>query len=413
MKKQQLKAGISAAVIGLLSPLALAVPASAAAVSWKGHESGGAGNNNVNSGYNWVGESVPDNADTWYFPASGVSQVVNVDIAQVSSPIDVGGIYFNGTYSGPSEKVYSLAGDAIDLLGNIEATMTANVGGGAHSVGLDVNLQADVTFKTTGSNTLSIGDTDTTLALGANDLTLDASGGSISLLGKITGTGNLIKAGTGKVNILTTPGAAGFSGSLTVPSGEINAVGSLGNITLSGGTLKGTGTVGDVTMTSGTIAPGASPGCLNSGDFAFTGGNYDVELGGKSASACEYDNVAVTGAVNLGTNTTLNISLFNSFTPAVNDSFAIILNDAEDAVVGTFKGMADGAKVTLGSYTYQINYDGGTGNDVILLVTGTPSAPDTGVGSLMSNPLTTLIATLMVAGVVVGYRIHEVKKAKN
>ena len=164
-------------------------------------------------------------------------------------------------------------------------------------------------------------------------------------------------------------------------------------------------------MSSGTVAPGTSPGTLNTGTLAFTGGTHAVELGGKAAG--EFDKLNVVGDVDLGSATDLSISLVNSFTPAVNDSFVIIDNDGTDAVKGSFKGLKDGEKVTLGSYTYQINYDGGTGNDVVLLVTGTPSAPDTGIGSLVSNPLTTLVAAVLVAGLVAGYRFYEIKKARN
>ena len=415
MKKQQIKSTISAVVVGLLSPLAMAVPASAATATWAGRHPIGSYDGLAGTASNWVGSYSPLIGDSVVFGTSGINQIIEFDGAHTvpvsgTPTLDLASIVFSGAWEGTSSKSYTISSDnIIKLSGNIESIMTGKAGD--HSLLTSVSLQTDSTFKTSGSNTLSVGATATTLDLGAKNLTLDASGGTISLLGKITGTGNLIKAGTGKVNILTTPGTGGFSGGLTVPAGEVNAVGTLGNITLTGGTLKGTGTVGIVTMSSGTVAPGASPGVLSTGNLVFTGGTHAVELGGKAAG--EFDQLNVTGTVGLGSETTLNLSLVNSFAPAVNDSFVIVANDAEDAVTGTFKGMADGSKVTLGSYTYQINYDGGTGNDVVILVTGTPSAPDTGVGSLIGSPLMTLFAALMVAGVVVGYRVHEVKKAKN
>lgn len=405
MKKQQIKATISAVVLGVLSPLVMVVPASALTRTWNGSVDG-----LFSNASNWD-TAPPSNGDTVEFPAtsnydfeSATFRVSDNDLTSLS----LAKVIFNGAVS-LSSTSFNITGSGFTLTESIEAVMTGN--GGDHFVDTSVTLGADATFKTTGSNSLSVGDGVTVLDLGANDLTLDASGGSVSLMGKITGTGNIIKAGTGKVNIYTTLGTGGFSGGLTVPTGEVNAVGSLGNVTLTGGTLKGTGTVGVVTMSSGTVAPGASPGVLNTGNLVFTGGTHAVELGGKAAG--EFDQLNVTGTVALGSETTLSLSLVNSFAPAVNDSFVIIANDADDAVTGTFKGMADGSKVTLGSYTYQINYDGGTGNDVVLLVTGTPSAPDTGVGTLLSSPVMTFIATLLVAGVVVGYRVYEVKKAKN
>jgi len=419
MKKLQIKTTISAVVLGILSPLAMALPASAATATWAGHHPIAGYDGFAGTACNWVDCYAPVSGDSVVFGTSGINQIVEFDEAHTypvdegTPTLDLASIVFSGawTASTTSDKNYTVSSDNIlKLSGNIESIMTG--AGGTQAVKSSVALQTDSTFKTAGVSSLTVGDTATTLDLGARTLTLDASGGSISLVGKITGTGNLVKAGTGKVNILTTPGAGGFSGGLTIPSGEVNAVGSLGNITLTGGTLKGTGTVGDVTMSSGTIAPGSSPGCLSTGDLAFTGGSYDVELGGKLVSSCEYDNMVAIGTVNLGSNTTLNLSLVNGFSPAVNDSFSVILNDGDDAVTGTFKGLADGAKFTLGSYTYQINYDGGTGNDVVLLVTGTPSAPDTGVGSLVTSPLTTAGLALLVAVSLAGYRYYELKKAR-
>lgn len=405
MRKQQLKAVISATVLGVLSPLAMVVPASAANFTWDGHKTG-YGDNYVSSGYNWEGDVAPASGDAWYFPGSGVSQTVDIDAADVSSDIDVAGIYFNGSYTGSSEKSYTLMDYGVELLGNIEATMTGN--GGNHSVKVDVTLKADATFKTTGSNTLSVGDTDTILDLSTHKLTLTGDGGTITLMGKIKGSGDITS--TGKVKIMATPHSSGYTGTTTVSSGEFDANGQVGKINLTGGTLKGSGTVGDVTMSAGKVAPGNSPGVLNTGALTYTGGSFDVELGGTAAGS--FDQTNVTGAVDLGSATDLNISLVNSFAPALKDSFTIINNDGTDAVSGTFKGLKEGAKV-YGTYTYQVSYKGGDGNDVTLTVTGTPAAPDTGTGSVISSPYATLIAAILVASIVAGYRYLEVKKSKN
>lgn len=404
MKTKKIKASVSALVLGVLSPLAMVVPASAATITWNGST-----DDMWIDSSNWDGGSAPSTTDTAEF-TTDTPNALTVNIQGTAQSLAK--IVFNGEVSSTSSRSYSIVGKGLNLSSGIDAIMTGS--GGDHSVGVGVTLTGNAVFKTTGSNTLSIGAEDKTLDLGSNDLTLDASGGTITLLGKVAGTGKIIKSGTGKVKLMSTPDA-GYAGSIDVTSGEFNvsttSFGS-GNVTISGGTLKGSGTVGDITMSSGSIAPGNSPGCINSGDLVLTGGSYDVEIAGKTASSCEFDNLTVTGGVNLGSDTTLNVSLINSYTPAVNDSFAIILNDSNDAVQGTFKGLDDGDKFTLGSYTYQINYDAGDGNDVVLLVTGTPSAPDTGTVSLISNPFVTLFAALSVAGSVAGYRYYEIKKAR-
>lgn len=424
MKKQQLKASISAAVLGVLSPLAMALPASAASITWSGF--GEAVNTDSADAVNWVGGVVPASAsDILVFPASGNWQEVNLDgnfselpvDAETPGALELAGILFNGDWEGSdtSDKNYHIiymsgindVQHVIKLSGDIESVMGGV--GGTQSVATSVTLEDDVAFKTEGSNTLSVGDDGTTLDLNGKTLTLDASGGTISLLGNVTGEGMLDASGKVKLMLKAAEGA-GFS--VNVPSGELAVDDDLGaNVTINGGTLKGTGTVGSVTMESGAIAPGASPGVLSTGNLTFNDGTHEVELGGKESG--QFDQLNVTGSVKLGDGTTaLDISLFGGFAPAVNDSFVIINNDGEDAVEGHFEGLEDGDKVTLGDYTYQINYDAGSGNDVVLLVTGTPSVPDTGSESLLGNPVATLGAALMVAGTIAGYRVYEFKKAR-
>lgn len=417
MKKQQIKASIAAVVLGVLSPLAMFVPAGAVAnMYWTGNAE-----NNDGLGsqfYNWEDLSVPISGNSLHFGADGINQTIDLDImhnAPVSESavgsMDLLDIVFDGEWVGSdtSNKNYAISSDyIINLSGDIRSIMTGTAGGN-QSIDASISLQADSIFKTDASSALVVGGTATTLDLGAKTLTLNAGGGSITLQGKIAGTGNIVKAGTGQVNILTTPATGGYTGSIDLPTGEIVATGTLGAITISGGTLKGTGTVGAVTMSSGIVAPGASPGTLNTGALAFTGGTHQVELGGKAAG--EFDQLNVLGGVNLGSATDLSIALSGSYAPALKDSFVIINNDGTDAVEGTFKGLKEGGKV-IGAYTYQVSYKGGDGNDVVLTVTGNPSAPDTGSGSLISSPIATLVAAVMAAGLVAGYRIYELKKIK-
>jgi hypothetical protein len=393
------------------------VPTSAADVSW-----GGIGddahatpfNANRTDEYtniaNWIGgTAIPSASDNAVFGVNGLVQKVNV-----SASVELVKIIFSGANTGTSSKSYTLSGSTITVNGGIDAIMTGN--GGEHAVKNNITLNADATFKTTGSNTLAVGDTNSVLALGTNDLILDAGGGTISILGKITGSGTITKSGTGKVEMLATPGAGGFTGAIAIPSGGMAINDDAGvNVAISGGTLMGTGTVGTVTMSSGGIAPGNSPGTLNTGNLTFTGGTHAVELGGKADG--EFDKLNVTGTVDLGEGvTTLDVQLVNSFTPAVNDSFVIIENDEDDEIEGTFKDLEDGDTFTLGSYTYQINYDGGDGNDVVLLVTGaaagSPSTPDTGLGSLLGSPIVTLLAAVSVVALLAGHRVYEMKKVR-
>jgi Ca2+-binding RTX toxin-like protein len=149
-----------------------------------------------------------------------------------------------------------------------------------------------------------------------------------------------------------------------------------------GATLGGGGTVSDVEIRSGgTLAAGASAGILNTGSIALAAGAmFEAEIGGTnpgppgSSPGAGYDQVKVTGAVSLG-GATLDASLIGGFVPTFGQAFIIIDNDGNDAVTGTFAGLAEGAVVEVGGTAMQITYEGGDGNDVALMtgvvITGT------------------------------------------
>lgn len=167
-------------------------------------------------------------------------------------------------------------------------------------------------------------------------------------------------------------------------------------VIVGGGILGGVGKVGRVeVMSDGIIAPGNSPGTLSTGDLEFEeGGIYEFELAGNGAG--EYDQINVTGTVNLG-NGTLRVLPLNNFTPSQGQQYTIINNDGEDAVEGTFAGLAEGATVEVnGAAWFTISYVGGDGNDVVL--TAIP-----GVGDAGNETQTSLLPVLTVtAAAVIG-----------
>jgi hypothetical protein len=181
-----------------------------------------------------------------------------------------------------------------------------------------------------------------------------------------------------------------------------------------GGILKGSGKIGILTVDGGTVAPGNSPGVLSTGNVIYTSGTLDEEIGGTGAG--EFDQLNVTGTVDLGSATTLNVSHWNNYRPKQNDSFMIIKNDAADAVTGTFSGLAEGAKLTVDGVEYTITYKGGDGNDVVLTATSVPTsakAPNTGFAMLNNNPLLTLVLTLIaVAGISLAARKQLTSKTR-
>lgn len=205
--------------------------------------------------------------------------------------------------------------------------------------------------------------------------------------GKITLLANaIISASNKKVLMNNTLDANGHK--LTVEAGTTSLV-------------MGNGVMGDIVLSSNSvIAPGASPGCLSTGNIAWTEGSvYSFELGG--ATACnQYDQIKAFGSVDLG-NGTLTTTMYNGYVPKVGDTFTIVDNDSTDLAVGTFSGLVEGATFEQNGVVFKITYKGGDGNDVVLTVQNQPTTPDTGFALLSANPLLTLGATAGAAVVLV------------
>lgn len=250
-----------------------------------------------------------------------------------------------------------------------------NVTGGTLVLGIDNAIPSTSNVSITGS----------TLALGGHSAavaSLALSNGTISGLGRLS-AGNLTSGGTSSIG-----STVNISGGSTVTSGTLTFTGSgsisspititgaghvvynstaapIGMITVATGTtLSGTGTVGAVTVdTGGHVAPGNSPGTINTGAFTLAG-TLDAEVNGVSA----YDQVNVTGGVDLN-GSTLNFIL--GYAPTIGDSYKLINNDNTDAVGGIFTGLPQAATFDttydLTTYRFRVDYAGGLGaNDVVV-----------------------------------------------
>lgn len=186
----------------------------------------------------------------------------------------------------------------------------------------------------------------------------------------------LEKASAGKMRLAANNT---YTGTTTVSGGILQVDGSQPQspVQIFGACLQGNGTVGQITfrgVANERLAPGGSPGILTCSNLNATtakGGTVEIELNGPSPGT-GYDQVNVRGTVNL---TGLKLSGSLGFASAVGDQFTIINNDGSDAVTGTFNGLAQNGKVYIGGQLFQINYAGGTGNDVVLTRLVTPPPP--------------------------------------
>jgi len=363
----------------------------------------------------------------------------------------------NSGYSGAiTENAGSMYTDSATALGDTTGGTTVNNGSNLSILGCGTSLTVGENITLTGASSSTTGDYPTpklyteTGCMGgggnstenygiANNTNTVTLSGNIILGSDITfGSGSLTSftgALSGGFALNLVPGYTapvvinGSSNSTNTPNGTYNPpvftktlsdsqpsntvlidanntiiiTGTRSDISVEGGILKGTGTVGIVNLDSGTIAPGLSPGVLNTHDLAFTGGTYQAELGGVTPGL--YDQLNVTGAVALGSATTLTPSVLSGFAPKVGTVFTIISNDGSDPVTGTFKGLAEGATVAANGYTFKVSYVGGDGNDVTLTVLSVPPVPNTGLSLAHNDVLPTLmLLCVVVPGLVLAAR---------
>ncbi len=296
--------------------------------------------------------------------------------------------------------------------GNADYTVanaaTLNVDTQIHVFQYGATMTGDITgvggINKTGNGRLTLAGTNsyagtTNIAAGVLEIGNGGATGSLGA-GAVTNAGTLKFNRTGTLNVPNTISGAGalehngagttilagtntYTGATTVNGGELRVNGSIsGSITTVNlnGTLSGTGTVGPVIVNGGTLAPGASPGILNSGNVTFNGGALSIELNGTTVGTL-YDQLNVTGSVTLQSNTALAINF--GYGQQIGDSFTIINNDGLDTIGGgglfTFAGtpLADGDLFSdFGNNTsLMIDYTGGTDdNDVVLSVVPEPGA---------------------------------------
>ncbi len=368
----------------------------------------------------------------------GQNGVIGVNTASLSGSANAAFIN-QGTISA------DVAGGAIKLDGTNwtnSGTVEANNGGTILTAGANTNFAAGTltggTWKVFAGSTLRfIGAAITTNAAsivldGANsNFFSNASPGTTSALAGFASNSaagsfavqnglSLITSGpfsnAGSVTVDATGGVSTFTvtGAYTQTGGSTNLINggvlasTTNSVLISGGTLQGSGSVaGTVTIASGaTLSPGASPGIVSTTGLNLNAGStFVVEINGFVPGA-DYDLVEVNGDVNLG-GATLSASRLAGFVPAVGTPFTII-NVTGGTVSGTF---AQGNSILIGGVTFDINYAGGDGNDVVLSAQPpTVFVDDTWFGTdIGANPLNDPIG-----GLIFGYNaFSDIQSAIN
>lgn len=288
------------------------------------------------------------NSFRWTTTTNSTLQLGNSDMTIQSGGFLRGAGANSTTISATSGRLMTPAGVPLTIWQASSNAMTINA-----AVAVDgLNVSGRVTF-TNSANNFGTGDINT---ISGNVTAFSYLSPSLSNNVNISnGNGSQFQFNPASSSTMTLSGTVMVNGLLSGNASGSYAI----------GTLKGfgSGTVTPVTVLN-TLAPGdEGTGSLDFGNNLTLSGSstYRVELGGTTPGDGKgfYDQVNMTlstGSITLNEGAGLNLSLVDGFTPSATDMF-FILNRADSAAwTTTFAGLAEGAPVTLGSYTGSITY---------------------------------------------------------
>ncbi len=373
--------------------------------------SGVTGNGTVTNSSATASVFTIDNASTDVFPGlltgnlaltksnAGILTLSSANSFSGQTVINAGTLSVNKLAAGGSNSSLGSASTPILLGSATAATLSYTGSGDSTNRAITINGAGGGTIQaTTSTLTLSGG-----ISTGGNPVTFDANVGNITETGDISGGGNLTKSGSGTLDVsaanvnvgnvslaagtLLAPtsgksfavagnwtNSAGVSG-LNAGTGTATFTSNTTQMLTSGGasffSLNHTGTgalqVTDALNIGGTLSPNLSPGLITvAGALNFAGAaeNYSVTLAGAGPAGAAFSQTIVGGGINL--NSAL-LSLTVPYHVQVNDQFVILRNTSGIPIVGTFNGLPNGATFLVSNQVFKILYNGGAGNDVVLL----------------------------------------------
>jgi hypothetical protein len=290
----------------------------------------------------------------------------------------------NGSLAG-STKTFTLTNGTVDFqnsqaLGNLASAVNLNGGTLESTTGTTLGtytggINFGSTFALGGSANWSLGAGGVNVPLNST-VTANAGGSSGTTIGgAMTGVGGITLASSSTGAITLTNAGDSYGGATTINGGTLF---DNGDITASAvtvnspGILAGNGTLGGAVAVGGLIAPGATSGTIGTlselSGLSFAGSsaafNADVNAAGQS------DELAVTGNLDLGTGTTLNVNVLDS----VSDGTYTIATYS-----GTLNGTFATANLPAG---YSVNYGTGTNSTITLVVPEPASLGLVAIGAL-------------------------------
>jgi hypothetical protein len=327
---------------------------------------GGGTNSNLSTPANWDNNIAPVANDDLVFPTSGLVTTINNDF---SSALPFRSITFDGGN-------YTINNNELGVTNGII------VNDGEHTINSTVSLSGfNQTFTHLDGTTFVAGITYSQISIGTANLTFNGTGPSI--IKNISGAGTFTKDDRGSCTI---ENATGFSGSFasTFNGGlassraifAVNANVPNSNVVNTGNTFGGSGTVGNVTSSGGSIIPGfGNFDTLTTKNLNLINSNLQIAVPNTGIFGSPIaTKVSVIGTVNIE-NSRLTATNFGAGTTTVGvgGSITAVINDGNDAVIGTFIGASEGSIIRSGSLLFRISYVGGTGNDITLTRVNNPS----------------------------------------
>ncbi|MFA6957800.1 MAG: hypothetical protein WC538_18195 [Thermoanaerobaculia bacterium] len=334
--------------------------------TWKG--SSGGTTQNWSNVSNWAEEAAPVAGSDLGFPSSALSRVA---INDMSAGLLINSISITG--SG-----YDLSGNAISLAKGIELSGASS---GPAIVSMPIDFTGPQGITTTSPLTLT-----GSLFINGNVVLT----GPITITGGLTGPRSLLVQGSGTTADITTTSAmtgtiqaqskallrfkGSHKGPLSVQSDSTAEItGSAAQILASGLlVVGGEGSIGSAsapTITFGSSAR-ARFDISSNGSDSLQGAT--ITLGGATLEL-------VAGAP---------LSSADEAAPLATQ-YTIVNNTSSSAISGTFRGLAEGAIITVGGKTMTISYKGGTGNDVVLTASGGTACTVSIVASKSVKPSST------------------------
>ncbi|MGX5725123.1 beta strand repeat-containing protein [Metapseudomonas otitidis] len=290
----------------------------------------------------------------------------------------------SGVISG-SNNLTKTGSAVLTLTGSNTYSGSTSINAGTLSVASDANLGAGALNLANGTTLQITGTTTIDNALALTGLVTVNAGAAATLSGTISGTGSLTKTGASN---LTLSGSNTNSGATTVSAGTLVVNGSTNSATTvaSGATLAGSGTLGGdvIVQSGGTLSPGGAGVAtltVNGNLTLASGSTLALDINGTTAGT-GYDRVVVNGTVDVSGAA---LAVTHGYAAGSGDSYTVIVNDAADAVTGTFSGVTEGSKFNAAGNGTELttSYIGGSGNDLTLTA---PIAPTvTSVSSSTAN----------------------------